>query len=167
MSAMSVPAANMRLVRASPRARRAMAAGFTRPFRGCSPMEVAAPVSPVWVWAITATSATGNCSGPQHCCCATSPATRLAVTSHTLLPGSIEPCAGLLSDGKVAAPISPVCAIAASPTCSWHCPAHCYCTIRSAASHDAFLCTFQAMLVGRRHGESDHAAHPERQAADI
>lgn len=74
MSARLVAAANVRLVIASPSAMRAIAAGSTRPLRGCSPMEVAAPVSPVCAWAMTATSATGSCRGPQHCCCATRPA---------------------------------------------------------------------------------------------
>ena len=73
-SARPVAAAHTRFVRASPSARRAMAAGLTRPLSGCSPMAVAAPVRPVWACAITPTSATGSCSGPQHCCCATSPA---------------------------------------------------------------------------------------------
>ncbi len=30
-------------------------------------MAVAIPVRPKWLWATTATSLTGSCSGPQHC----------------------------------------------------------------------------------------------------
>ena len=51
-----------------------MAAGLINPLRGCSPIDVAAPVSPVCACAITATSATGSSIGPQHCCWATNPA---------------------------------------------------------------------------------------------
>ena len=46
-----------------------------RTLMGCSPMAVAEPVSPKCVCAITATSLTGSCSGPQHCCCAIRPVT--------------------------------------------------------------------------------------------
>jgi hypothetical protein len=66
--------ARTRFVSASPSARRAMAAGSISPLSGCSPMAVAAPVRPKCVWAITATSPTGSCSGPTHCCCAIRPA---------------------------------------------------------------------------------------------
>ena len=59
-------------------ARRAIAAGSSSPLIGCSPIDVAMPVRPPWwLCAVTATSATGSCSGPQHCCCATRPANLL------------------------------------------------------------------------------------------
>jgi len=45
-SSRPVVLAKTRLVRLSPRDMRAMAAGFTRPLMGCSPMQVAPPVMP-------------------------------------------------------------------------------------------------------------------------
>ena len=78
MSSRHVEAAHTMLVMASPMAMRAIALGLISPLSGCSPMDVAAPVCPEWVWAMTATSATGSCSGPQHCCWATSPVTDLS-----------------------------------------------------------------------------------------
>ena len=50
--------AQTRLVRASPTARRAPAAGSTSIFTGCSPMAVAMPENPKWLCATTATSPT-------------------------------------------------------------------------------------------------------------
>jgi len=67
------PPTKHRLVTASPSASRAIASGSINPLMGCSPIEVAAPVKPVWACAKTATSETGSCRGPQHCCCATRP----------------------------------------------------------------------------------------------
>ena len=69
----SVTCAQTRFVRASPKAILAMAAGLIRPFSGCSPIDVATPVRFWWDCAITATSLTGSCRGPTHCCWATNP----------------------------------------------------------------------------------------------
>ena len=90
MSSIPVAAAQMRLVRASPSAIRAMAAGLISPLSGCSPIAVAAPVRPKWLCAITATSATGSCSGPQHCCCATSPASKKFVNHLNTLVNTMQ-----------------------------------------------------------------------------
>jgi hypothetical protein len=57
-SSSAVALAHTKFVRASPTAIRAIAAGSSRPFKGCSPIEVAAPVVPKWLCAMTATSAT-------------------------------------------------------------------------------------------------------------
>mmetsp|Transcript_42935 Transcript_42935/g.128887 ORF Transcript_42935/g.128887 Transcript_42935/m.128887 type:complete len:445 (+) Transcript_42935:1310-2644(+) len=74
-SGSDVALANTRLVSASPTARRAMALGLIKPLRGCSPRDVARPVTSWCDCAKTATSASGSCSGPTHCCCATRPVT--------------------------------------------------------------------------------------------
>lgn len=71
----AVTLANTKLVRASPTAMRAPAAGHTRPLTGCSPMEVAAPSKLKGERATTATSARGVWRGPTHCCWATNPVT--------------------------------------------------------------------------------------------
>mmetsp|Transcript_3757 Transcript_3757/g.10761 ORF Transcript_3757/g.10761 Transcript_3757/m.10761 type:complete len:262 (+) Transcript_3757:1611-2396(+) len=78
MSSIDVRGAHMMLVTASATASRAMADGFNMPFRGCSPMEHAPPVTSSNVCATTATSASGNCNGPTHCCWATRPETDLS-----------------------------------------------------------------------------------------
>lgn len=60
-SGSAVTGANTRLVRASARARRAIAPGASSPFSGCSPIDVARPVSEPWcACAVTATSAIGS-----------------------------------------------------------------------------------------------------------
>lgn len=71
----AVTLANTRLVRASPTAIRAPAAGQTSPLIGCSPMAVAAPSRLNGERATTATSASGVWRGPTHCCWATNPVT--------------------------------------------------------------------------------------------
>ena len=71
----SVTLANTKFVRASPTAMRAPQAGSTRTLIGCSPIAVAEPTVSKYVSAVTATSATGVCKGPTHCCWATSPVT--------------------------------------------------------------------------------------------
>mmetsp|Transcript_1434 Transcript_1434/g.4268 ORF Transcript_1434/g.4268 Transcript_1434/m.4268 type:complete len:293 (+) Transcript_1434:630-1508(+) len=88
ISGREVTAAQVRLVSASPSARRAIAAGLMSPLYGCSPMAVASPVRPKWDCACTATSATGSCRGPTHCCCATRPVTQRStlVVRNRLLP---------------------------------------------------------------------------------
>mmetsp|Transcript_15867 Transcript_15867/g.47606 ORF Transcript_15867/g.47606 Transcript_15867/m.47606 type:complete len:314 (+) Transcript_15867:1667-2608(+) len=72
-------ATHMRLVMDSAIARRAMAllsSGLPRrPFMGASPRAVTPPVLPIMLWAIMARFASGVCSGPTHCCCATRPVT--------------------------------------------------------------------------------------------
>mmetsp|Transcript_45707 Transcript_45707/g.147172 ORF Transcript_45707/g.147172 Transcript_45707/m.147172 type:complete len:385 (-) Transcript_45707:822-1976(-) len=67
--------AHTRLVTASAVARRAIAAGSSRPLIGCSPTAVAAPEKSVCVWAMTPQFARGMWSGPTHCCCAMRPVT--------------------------------------------------------------------------------------------
>mmetsp|Transcript_19825 Transcript_19825/g.63179 ORF Transcript_19825/g.63179 Transcript_19825/m.63179 type:complete len:338 (+) Transcript_19825:396-1409(+) len=67
--------AHTRLVTASAVARRAIAAGSSRPLIGCSPTAVAAPEKSVWVCAMTPQLASGMWSGPTHCCCAMRPVT--------------------------------------------------------------------------------------------
>ena len=62
----SVTAAHTRLVSDSETARRAIAAGESRPLIGCSPTAVAAPVTPVCDCAIRPTSARGVWNGPTH-----------------------------------------------------------------------------------------------------
>mmetsp|Transcript_12558 Transcript_12558/g.18864 ORF Transcript_12558/g.18864 Transcript_12558/m.18864 type:complete len:337 (-) Transcript_12558:1388-2398(-) len=102
--------ANTRLASASPTVMRACAALLTRPFMGCSPTAVATPCSEKWPSAHTATSLSGVCSGPTHCCCATRPLTlrstllvrkRLLPTSSSRSTrsraASTVRCAGMLS----------------------------------------------------------------------
>lgn len=67
--------AHMMFVSDSATVSRAMAAGSSRPFIGCSPQDVAMPVVERWLEATTPQSARGVCRGPTHCCCATSPVT--------------------------------------------------------------------------------------------
>ena len=74
-SSSDVMRAAARLVMASATARRPMAAGDTRPLSGCSPMDDATPRASKCDSATTAQSASGMCSGPTHCCRATSPPT--------------------------------------------------------------------------------------------
>mmetsp|Transcript_30393 Transcript_30393/g.88336 ORF Transcript_30393/g.88336 Transcript_30393/m.88336 type:complete len:215 (-) Transcript_30393:1503-2147(-) len=74
-SSIAVTLAHTRLVSASAHASRPMAAQSRKPLMGCSPMAVAPPVVPRWLWATTATSERVNCSGPTHCCCAMRPVT--------------------------------------------------------------------------------------------
>mmetsp|Transcript_28976 Transcript_28976/g.67107 ORF Transcript_28976/g.67107 Transcript_28976/m.67107 type:complete len:252 (-) Transcript_28976:1820-2575(-) len=76
----SVKGAKTRLVSVSPTVILAMAEGESRPFRGASPTDVAAPGTgaPVGVnsvCAMQATSDKGRCSGPTHCCRAIKPVT--------------------------------------------------------------------------------------------
>lgn len=79
----SVILANTKFVRASPTAILAPHAGSTRPLIGCSPMAVAEPTVSKCVSAVTATSATGVCNGPTHCCWATRPVTlRSTLSTH-------------------------------------------------------------------------------------
>ena len=42
---------------------------------GCSPMDKAQPVVEKCDCAMTATSESGSCKGPTHCCCAMRPVT--------------------------------------------------------------------------------------------
>mmetsp|Transcript_4465 Transcript_4465/g.7985 ORF Transcript_4465/g.7985 Transcript_4465/m.7985 type:complete len:292 (+) Transcript_4465:1491-2366(+) len=74
-SGSEVARAKTKLVKASPSANRAMAAGSIKPLMGCSPIAVARPVKSWWLCAMTATSATGMCKGPTHCCWAIRPVT--------------------------------------------------------------------------------------------
>ena len=67
--------AKTKLVSASPKAIRAPHPGSTRALIGCSPIAVAEPTVSKCVSAVTATSATGVCKGPTHCCWATRPVT--------------------------------------------------------------------------------------------
>mmetsp|Transcript_21095 Transcript_21095/g.48401 ORF Transcript_21095/g.48401 Transcript_21095/m.48401 type:complete len:284 (+) Transcript_21095:1879-2730(+) len=48
------------------------------PLRGCSPIDVAHPVTLSGLWAKHAKLANGVCNGPTHCCCATRPVTDLS-----------------------------------------------------------------------------------------
>mmetsp|Transcript_44187 Transcript_44187/g.69131 ORF Transcript_44187/g.69131 Transcript_44187/m.69131 type:complete len:336 (-) Transcript_44187:28-1035(-) len=84
----AVTLAHMRLVTISATVQRAMAAGHTRPLMGCSPTAVATPAVSKWLWASTAQLASGTCSGPTHCCCATRPVTE---RSTLLVRNRLEP----------------------------------------------------------------------------
>mmetsp|Transcript_42293 Transcript_42293/g.108165 ORF Transcript_42293/g.108165 Transcript_42293/m.108165 type:complete len:401 (+) Transcript_42293:127-1329(+) len=90
----AVTLAHVRLVRASPTARRAMAAGSTSPLMGASPMEVARPTSSLWLCAMTAQLESGSSMGPTHCCCATRPVT---LRSTLVVRKRLEQTAGCLS----------------------------------------------------------------------
>mmetsp|Transcript_24547 Transcript_24547/g.36132 ORF Transcript_24547/g.36132 Transcript_24547/m.36132 type:complete len:214 (-) Transcript_24547:1911-2552(-) len=87
-----VTRAHIRLVSASPAVNLACAALLINPFIGCSPTAVATPVTPKWLCARTATSASGVCRGPTHCCCDTRPVTLRStlLVRNRLLPTSIS-----------------------------------------------------------------------------
>mmetsp|Transcript_16589 Transcript_16589/g.51606 ORF Transcript_16589/g.51606 Transcript_16589/m.51606 type:complete len:254 (-) Transcript_16589:1615-2376(-) len=75
MSRSDVTRVEHMLVSASATVIRAIAAALSRPMIGCSPTDVATPVSVSKPCATTAQSASGVCSGPTHCCRAMRPET--------------------------------------------------------------------------------------------
>ena len=72
----SVISAKTKFVIASPIVILAPHAESMSPLIGCSPIAVAAPTVSNIDRAVTATSDSGVCKGPTHCCCAISPVTQ-------------------------------------------------------------------------------------------
>mmetsp|Transcript_80009 Transcript_80009/g.214132 ORF Transcript_80009/g.214132 Transcript_80009/m.214132 type:complete len:415 (-) Transcript_80009:1264-2508(-) len=118
-SASAVTLAHTRLVSASATDMRALAAGDSRPLMGCSPMAVAPPVTGCpsgvsMVWAMTAQSASGVCSGPTHCWRAMSPVT---LRSTLLVRNRLDPT---VTDDSTLSSASAMAALPVRASSAWN-----------------------------------------------